>query len=136
MISAYHAGQCCCATIAEMSRGAPLRTYTWHGNTAATAARGRCNREYNAVQIASACDVMSMSDEGVGGAFVNPHGYVHDMITLRKAKHVTLEGERQLEHSWFKGYAWTIAYCGGCTSHLVSFAYFIDLWLLEIMQHI
>ena len=72
------------------------------------------------MQIASARDVLSMSDEGVGGAFVNPHGYVHDMITLRQARHVRLQGEPELEHSWFSGYAWTIVQCGGCTSHLVS----------------
>lgn len=62
-----------------------------------------------------------MTDEGTGGAFVNPHGYVHDMITLRQARHVTLEGQPETEHSWFKGYAWTIGYCEGCTSHLVSY---------------
>lgn len=25
-----------------------------------------------------------MSEEGIAGLFVNPHGYVHDMVTLRK----------------------------------------------------
>eukprot|EP00329_Picozoa_sp_Boothbay-MS584-11_P006758 61365_4 len=29
------------------------------------------------------------------------------------------DGEPETEHSWFPGYAWTIAYCRGCTSHLV-----------------
>ena len=61
-----------------------------------------------------------MSDEGAGGAFVNPHGYVHDMITLQQARHVVLEGDPELQHSWFEGYAWTIAYCGGCSNHLVG----------------
>ena len=60
-----------------------------------------------------------MSNEGTGGAFVNSHGYVHDMITLHRATNATYEGEPETEHSWFPGYAWTIAYCAGCTSHLV-----------------
>ena len=61
-----------------------------------------------------------MSHEGTGGAFVNSHGYVHDMITLYRATNATCEGDPETEHSWFPGYAWTIAYCAGCTNHLVS----------------
>ena len=61
-----------------------------------------------------------MSNEGTGGAFVNSHGYVHDMVTLHRATNATCEGEPETEHSWFPGYAWTIAYCAGCTNHLVS----------------
>lgn len=61
-----------------------------------------------------------MSNEGTGGAFVNSHGYVHDMITLHRATNTACEGEPETEHSWFPGYAWTIAYCAGCANHLVS----------------
>ena len=70
--------------------------------------------------MASARDVLSMSNEGTGGAFVNSHGYVHDMITLHRATNTACEGEPETEHSWFPGYAWTIAYCAGCANHLVS----------------
>ena len=72
------------------------------------------------LQVASARDVLSMSNEGTGGAFVNSHGYVHDMITLHRATNTACEGEPETEHSWFPGYAWTIAYCAGCANHLVS----------------
>jgi cereblon len=72
------------------------------------------------LQVASARDVLSMSNEGTGGAFVNSHGYVHDMITLHRATNTSCEGEPETEHSWFPGYAWTIAYCAGCANHLVS----------------
>lgn len=71
------------------------------------------------MQVASASDVMSMSNEGTGGAFVNSHGYVHDMITLHRAINAECDGEPETEHSWFPGYAWTIAYCAGCANHLV-----------------
>ena len=71
------------------------------------------------LQVASAGDVLSMTREGTGGAFVNSHGYVHDMITLNRATNTSCEGEAETEHSWFPGYAWTIAYCAGCMNHLV-----------------
>ena len=35
-------------------------------------------------QLAHAKDVASMSEEGIAGLFVNAHGFVHDMVTLRK----------------------------------------------------
>lgn len=76
----------------------------------------RCR--YCMTEVASARDVLSMSNEGTGGAFVNSHGYVHDMITLHRATNTACEGEPETEHSWFPGYAWTIAYCAGCANHL------------------
>lgn len=36
------------------------------------------------LQLAHAGDVVNMSEEGIAGLFVNPHGCVHDMVTLRK----------------------------------------------------
>ena len=36
------------------------------------------------VQLARAGDVINMSEEGFASLFVNPHGFVHDMVTLRK----------------------------------------------------
>lgn len=47
-----------------------------------------------AVQVADVSDVISMSDEGFGGVFVNNHGVVHDMITLRKVYNVSSKLER------------------------------------------
>ena len=44
-----------------------------------------------------------MSEEGPAGNFVNTHGYVHDMVTLRRAEHVDAVGEPEVENSWFKG---------------------------------
>jgi hypothetical protein len=37
-------------------------------------------------QLAHAKDVASMSEEGIAGLFVNAHGFVHDMVTLRKVQ--------------------------------------------------
>jgi hypothetical protein len=48
-------------------------------------------------------DIFSMSSEGPQGAYVNPGGYVHETLTLYKAKNLTLVGEPSTEYSWFPG---------------------------------
>ena len=74
------------------------------------------------LQLAHNQDVLAVTDEGTGGLFVNPSGYVHDVMAVRHidAEKVMLLGRPSQEHSWFPGYAWTIANCGACGSHLVS----------------
>lgn len=69
-------------------------------------------------KIADRSDVFSMSQSGPQGAYVNPHGYVHEMITVRKATGVYLNGRPSTLYSWFPGYAWTILQCGGCHCHV------------------
>ncbi|RXM31062.1 Protein cereblon [Acipenser ruthenus] len=51
-------------------------------------------------------------------AYVNPHGYVHETLTVYKANSLNLIGRPSTQHSWFPGYAWTIAQCRTCGSHL------------------
>jgi len=63
-------------------------------------------------------DIFSMSSEGPQGAYVNPGGYVHETLTLYKAKNLSLIGEPSTEYSWFPGYAWTICQCRFCDSHM------------------
>ncbi|KAK3030200.1 hypothetical protein RJ639_038710 [Escallonia herrerae] len=64
--------------------------------------------------IARRSNMLVMSSEGPLGAYVNPHGYVHEIITLYKANGLAFIGNPDTEYSWFPGYAWTIAYCGTC----------------------
>ena len=52
--------------------------------------------------------------QGSGGAYVNPSGVVHDLITVGSACNCRLEGQPQTESSWFPGYAWTVLCCEGC----------------------
>ncbi|KAG1659658.1 hypothetical protein FOA52_007245 [Chlamydomonas sp. UWO 241] len=59
-----------------------------------------------------------MTEEGVSSAFVNAHGYVHDMATFSAVRGVSHQGRPETEHSWFPGYAWTIANCRTCRDHL------------------
>eukprot|EP01024_Parvocaulis_polyphysoides_P060459 TRINITY_DN6600_c1_g1_i1.p3 TRINITY_DN6600_c1_g1~~TRINITY_DN6600_c1_g1_i1.p3 ORF type:complete len:171 (-),score=10.37 TRINITY_DN6600_c1_g1_i1:542-1054(-) len=63
-------------------------------------------------------DVISMSDTGPGGIFVNPGGYVHDVITLKNIRGCMLWSRPSTENSWFPGYAWTILNCQQCLRHL------------------
>uniref|UniRef100_A0A8C2C5C8 Cereblon n=1 Tax=Cyprinus carpio TaxID=7962 RepID=A0A8C2C5C8_CYPCA len=55
---------------------------------------------------------------GPMAAYVNPHGYVHETLTVYKANNLNLIGRPSTLHSWFPGYAWTIAQCRTCGSHM------------------
>ncbi|XP_013790743.1 protein cereblon-like isoform X2 [Limulus polyphemus] len=72
-----------------------------------------CNKD-----IINRCDVFSMSLEGLQGTYVNPSGYVHEIVTSYKACGLLLQNRSSTEQSWFPGYAWTIASCSGCGSHM------------------
>lgn len=53
--------------------------------------------------IGDTADIFSMSVEGPQGTFVNPGGYVHEMLTLSKASNLTYYVRPSTEHSWFPG---------------------------------
>ena len=62
--------------------------------------------------------------EGTAGAYVNPHGIVHETLTVRELDlledeaDLWLLGGPEVKDSWFPGYAWTIANCALCGNHL------------------
>ncbi|KAL1204432.1 hypothetical protein V5N11_034686 [Cardamine amara subsp. amara] len=68
--------------------------------------------------IARRKDMLVMSNEGPLGAYVNPHGYVHEIMTFYKANDIVLTGRPVKKDSWFPGYAWTIANCATCETQL------------------
>ncbi|UYV67156.1 CRBN [Cordylochernes scorpioides] len=70
------------------------------------------------LHIANRSDVFAMSREGPQGTYVNPNGYVHETLTVYKARGLVLVGRASTEHSWFPGYAWTIVQCQQCSNHL------------------
>ncbi|XP_022258862.1 protein cereblon-like [Limulus polyphemus] len=70
------------------------------------------------IDIANRHDIFSMSLEGPQGTYVNPSGYVHEIITTYKARGLLLFGSPSTEQSWFPGYAWTAASCSGCDNHI------------------
>ncbi|RUS71602.1 hypothetical protein EGW08_020637 [Elysia chlorotica] len=69
-------------------------------------------------QISSKEHVFSMCQEGPLGAYVNPHGHVHEMFTVTTIQNLTHVGGAYTEHSWFPGYAWTIVQCKHCHHHM------------------
>ncbi|KAK8547394.1 hypothetical protein V6N13_098104 [Hibiscus sabdariffa] len=64
--------------------------------------------------IARRSDMLVMSSDGPLGAYVNAHGYVHEVMTFRKAYGLALRSQPTEEYSWFPGYAWTITNCASC----------------------
>ncbi|XP_066999546.1 protein cereblon [Anabrus simplex] len=70
-------------------------------------------------KVANQKDIFSMSVEGPQGTYVNSGGYVHETMTLYKAKGLRcLSDAPSTEYSWFPGYAWTIAECRRCQKHM------------------
>ncbi|ESO85229.1 hypothetical protein LOTGIDRAFT_195998 [Lottia gigantea] len=74
--------------------------------------------KYCNTAMANKNDVFSMAVEGPMGAYVNPGGHVHETLTIYRAKNLSLIGRSSTEHSWFPGYAWTIAQCKECANHI------------------
>ncbi|XP_057312965.1 protein cereblon-like [Hydractinia symbiolongicarpus] len=68
--------------------------------------------------IADKNDLFSLSRKGPMAAYVNPGGHVHETVTFYKARNLSLSGRSSTEYSWFPGYAWTIASCRNCHSHM------------------
>ena len=58
--------------------------------------------------IAKKSDVFSLSYDGPMGTYVNPHGVVHETLTVYKAKNLHCYGRPDTEFSWFPGYVFTM----------------------------
>jgi hypothetical protein len=50
--------------------------------------------------------------------FVNPAGFVYRIGCFATASGACPFGVPSEEHTWFAGYAWRMAVCGGCGEHL------------------
>ena len=48
----------------------------------------------------------------------NPYGITYRIGCFRSAPGCAADGTPTLEHTWFSGYAWQVAYCRGCDTHL------------------
>lgn len=68
--------------------------------------------------IAKRSDMLVMSSDGPLNAYANPAGFVHEVMTVYSASGLSLIGSPVKEHSWFPGYAWTIADCAICGSNM------------------
>jgi hypothetical protein len=50
--------------------------------------------------------------------FANPHGLVFETVCYKRAMGCVVTGPPSDEFTWFSGYLWQIALCGGCLNHL------------------
>lgn len=77
-----------------------------------------CCKQCQDAEITTKKEIFSLSLYGPMAAYVNPHGYVHETLTVYKANNLNLVGRPSTLHSWFPGYAWTVAQCRSCHSHM------------------
>jgi hypothetical protein len=49
---------------------------------------------------------------------INPKGWVHEFGCFALAPGCRAEGEATTFFTWFPGYAWRLALCASCTTHL------------------
>ncbi|XP_062400482.1 protein cereblon [Sardina pilchardus] len=77
-----------------------------------------CCKQCQDTEITTKSEIFSLSLYGPMAAYVNPHGYVHETLTVYKTTNLNLIGRPSTLHSWFPGYAWTIAQCRTCGSHM------------------
>ena len=59
-----------------------------------------------------------MSAAGAAQAFVNPHGFLHEIVTVRYAENLLVGDAPTTEFTWYPGYAWQIAWCARCAAHI------------------
>lgn len=78
----------------------------------------KCKRCRNPIAIYD--DIFAMAKGNVNANYCNPAGYIHETLTVKK----TLENSLKMvdrpstDFSWFPGYAWQIAVCLKCHTHL------------------
>lgn len=53
--------------------------------------------------LSLSASLCSLSLYGPMAAYVNPHGYVHETLTVYKANNLNLVGRPSTLHSWFPG---------------------------------
>ncbi|EPS57480.1 hypothetical protein M569_17337, partial [Genlisea aurea] len=68
--------------------------------------------------VAKRSNMLVMSSDGPLGAYANPHGYVHEVMTLTETTGIAVVGRPVKEYSWFPGYAWSLTECTECGSHM------------------
>jgi cereblon len=62
--------------------------------------------------------IFATSASGTAQTFLNPYGFLHEVVTVRWARSLTLSGPPTTEFTWYPGYAWEVASCGRCRAHV------------------
>ena len=60
----------------------------------------------------------SIGDQKSHSMQVNPHGYLHQVLTVKDAFNVFFYGNFVPADSWFPGYLWRLCLCIQCANHI------------------
>lgn len=70
------------------------------------------------IRIARRAWVVPIDGASAERVFFNPAGVMMEVLTLLRATNLHETGVPTEEFSWFPGYAWRFAHCGGCGRQL------------------
>lgn len=70
------------------------------------------------VKITEKKYLVSISGDTPYHTLTNPYGFSYNIMTVSYCEMVRESSGPVTEHSWFKGYAWSILTCAGCSEHL------------------
>ena len=68
--------------------------------------------------VAFVSDTLQVGDIPTLTLQINPHGFVHEVITLKYVVHCLIAGPPVPADSWFPGYEWRFLLCQQCQAHL------------------
>ncbi len=68
--------------------------------------------------VAFEVDIIQIGDIPSDTAQVNPHGFIHEVITVHHVQNIFITGEPEPADSWFPGFCWRYLICGECTEFL------------------
>lgn len=68
--------------------------------------------------VAFVSDILQIDDIPSGTMQVNPHGFVHEVITVRCVQNAQMQGGYTPADSWFPGFVWRYLVCVHCQEHL------------------
>ena len=69
-------------------------------------------------EVANVGDEIQVGDIPVDSMQINPHGFLHEIFTVRHAFQVVITGQPVPADSWFPGYMWRFCLCAQCGLHL------------------
>ena len=68
--------------------------------------------------VAFEVDVIQIGDIPSDTAQVNPHGFIHEVITVQSVQNTLVEGPPVPADSWFPGFCWRYLICAQCMEFL------------------
>ena len=70
------------------------------------------------LHVASEFALVEIQGRPFRSTYRNPFGLEFEILTVERVSNLLLTSEPTREHSWFPGYAWRMASCSHCLTHL------------------